>query len=186
MHESDPGDQAGKRYQGITFEGGRLYLDMNMVSDVRMIYVAVSRVRHLSQIAIVKTAKEPRYMGESLAHRAEKARCFGLERSAGNVIIEEYPIGDGRYIADLAVFWKGRLAKVIEVVVSSPPSNAKLEYYEELGLECEVIIVAKEAETPPPGPTRPAKEPKVSAPLVYSAVPGPPPMFAMDDSDEEE
>ncbi|KAJ1629568.1 hypothetical protein T492DRAFT_1118021 [Pavlovales sp. CCMP2436] len=132
---------------------------MNMIWDVRMLYVAVRRVRHLSQIAIVKTTKEPRYMGESLIHRAEKARQFGLERSAGNGAIKEYPIGDGRYIADLAVFKDGKLVKVIEVVVTSPPSREKLTYYEELGLECEAIILAKEPTPPAKEPTPPAKEP---------------------------
>ncbi|KAJ1615817.1 hypothetical protein T492DRAFT_896762 [Pavlovales sp. CCMP2436] len=74
---------ATRIYQGITFEGGKLYLDMNMVWDVRMLYVAVSR----------------------------KARQFGLERSAENGAIEEYPIKDGRYIADLVVFKDGKLVK---------------------------------------------------------------------------
>ncbi|KAJ1618988.1 hypothetical protein T492DRAFT_1089226, partial [Pavlovales sp. CCMP2436] len=91
-------------YQGITFEGGKLYLDFNMVWDVRMLYVAVSRVRHLEQLAIVKTGKAPRYMGEGVDHRTEKARQFRLARAAGHGAIEEYPVGDGRYIADLAVF----------------------------------------------------------------------------------
>ncbi|KAJ1620676.1 hypothetical protein T492DRAFT_847635 [Pavlovales sp. CCMP2436] len=158
-------------YQGITFEGGKLYLDMNMAWDVRMLYVAVSRVRNLSQIAIVKTTKEARYMGESLIHQAEKATQFGLARSAGNGAIEEFPIGDGRYIADLAVFTGGKLTKVIEVVVISPPSREKLAYYEELGLKCEVII-------PAGGPTPPAKG--------HSTTAIPPPMFSVDDSDEKD
>ncbi|KAJ1634263.1 hypothetical protein T492DRAFT_975023 [Pavlovales sp. CCMP2436] len=137
-------------YQGITFEGGKLYLDFNMIWDVRMLYVAVSRVRCLEQLAIVKNAKEPRYMGEGVDHRAEKARQFGLARAAEHGAIEEYPVGDGRYIADLAVFdtvcgvggnWK--LIKVVEVVVSSPPSREKLEYYEELGIECVVINISR-------------------------------------------
>ncbi|KAJ1631822.1 hypothetical protein T492DRAFT_993209 [Pavlovales sp. CCMP2436] len=89
-------------YQGITFEGGKLYLDFNMIWDVRMLYVAISRVRCLEQLAIVKSAKEPQYMGEGVDHRTEKARQFGLVRAAGHGAIEEYPVGDGRYIADLA------------------------------------------------------------------------------------
>ncbi|KAJ1637362.1 hypothetical protein T492DRAFT_953121 [Pavlovales sp. CCMP2436] len=91
-------------YQGITFEGDRLYLDFNMIWDVRMLYVAVSRVRCLEQLAIVKSAKATRYMGEGVDYRTEKARQFGLARAAGHGAIEEYPVGDGRYIADLAVF----------------------------------------------------------------------------------
>ncbi|KAJ1622449.1 hypothetical protein T492DRAFT_1062599 [Pavlovales sp. CCMP2436] len=81
-------------YQGITFEGGKLYLDFNMIWDVRMLYVAVSRVRCLEQLAIVKSAKEPRYMGEGVNHRAEKARQFRLAIAAGHGAIEEYPVGD--------------------------------------------------------------------------------------------
>jgi len=74
-------------YQGITFEGGKLYLEFNMVWDVRMLYVAVSRVRHLEQLAIVKTGKVPRYMGEGLDHRTEKARRgnFGLREQQDTV-----------------------------------------------------------------------------------------------------
>ncbi|KAJ1617576.1 hypothetical protein T492DRAFT_917543 [Pavlovales sp. CCMP2436] len=47
-----------------------------------------------------------------------KARQFGLAKSAGHGAIEEYPVGDGRYIADLAVFDAagGKLIKVVEVV----------------------------------------------------------------------
>ncbi|KAJ1622523.1 hypothetical protein T492DRAFT_1061717 [Pavlovales sp. CCMP2436] len=140
-------------YQGITFEGDKLYLDFNMIWDVRMLYVAVSRVRCLEQLAIVKSAKEPRYMGEGVDHRTEKARQFGLARAAGHGAIEEYPVGDGRYIADLAVFdtvggvggvgGNRKLIKVVEVVVTSPPSREKLEYYEELGIECVVINILR-------------------------------------------
>ncbi|KAJ1626816.1 hypothetical protein T492DRAFT_1029952 [Pavlovales sp. CCMP2436] len=83
-------------YQGITFEGGKLYLDMNMIWDVRMLYVAVSRVRCREQISIVSCSKETRYMGEGVEHRTEKARQFGLARAAGQGAIEEYPAGDGR------------------------------------------------------------------------------------------
>ncbi|KAJ1616007.1 hypothetical protein T492DRAFT_1115541 [Pavlovales sp. CCMP2436] len=128
-------------YQGITFEGGTLYLDLNMVWDVRMLYVAVSRVRRLDRLAIVKTSRGPRYIGEGLLNRTEKARRFGLARSAGQGAIEEYPVGDGRYIADLTVFDAsgGKLTKVVEVVVTSPPSREKLAYYEEQGIECEII-----------------------------------------------
>ncbi|KAJ1636822.1 hypothetical protein T492DRAFT_956468, partial [Pavlovales sp. CCMP2436] len=125
------------RYQGITFEGGKLFLDMNMIWDVRMLYVAVSRVRCLEQLAIVTSSKETRYMGEGVEHRTEKARQFGLSIAAGQGAIEEYPIGDGRYIADLAVFdniggvggvgvGNLKLVKVVEVVVSNPPSREKL------------------------------------------------------------
>ncbi|KAJ1626158.1 hypothetical protein T492DRAFT_1146985 [Pavlovales sp. CCMP2436] len=129
-------------YQGITFEGCKLYLGFNMVWDVRMLYVAVSRVWRLEQLAIVKTSRGPSYMGEGLVHRTDKARQFGLARSAGHGAIEEYPVSDGRYIADLAVFDDagGKLIKVVEVVVTSPPSREKLTYYEELGIVCEVIV----------------------------------------------
>ncbi|KAJ1633214.1 hypothetical protein T492DRAFT_837837 [Pavlovales sp. CCMP2436] len=114
---------------------------MNMIWDVRMLYVAVSRVRTLEQLAIVMCAKQTRYMGEGLEHRMEKARQFGLARAAGQGAIEEYPVGDGRYIANLPVFdiaenGDMKLVKLIEVVVTSPPSKEKLEYYDELGLEC--------------------------------------------------
>ncbi|KAJ1624840.1 hypothetical protein T492DRAFT_1124083, partial [Pavlovales sp. CCMP2436] len=132
-------------YQGITFEGGKLYLDMNMVWDVRMLYVA---------------------------------RQFGLARSAGNGAIEEFPIGDGRYIADLDVLTGGKLTKMIEVVLTSPPSREKLAYYEELGIECEVII-------PSGGPTPPEKKPTPPEKEPTNAPPSPPPMFSVDDSDEE-
>ncbi|KAJ1625604.1 hypothetical protein T492DRAFT_1038537 [Pavlovales sp. CCMP2436] len=165
-------------YQGITFEGSKLYLDFSMIWDVRMLYVAVSRVRCLEQLAIVKSAKEPRYMGEGVDHRTEKARQFGLARAAGQGAIEEYPIGDGRYIADLAVFdttiggvggvgGNLKLVKVVEVVVTSPPSREKLEYYEELGIECVVVDMS------------PRAQPR------YNSTPCPPAMFA-DDSDSDE
>ncbi|KAJ1626261.1 hypothetical protein T492DRAFT_212468 [Pavlovales sp. CCMP2436] len=133
-------------YQGITFEGDKL------LWDVRMLYVAVSRVRCLEELAIVKTANEPRYMGEGVDHRTEKARQFGLARAAVHGAIEEYPLGDGRYIADLAVFDTvggtvggvgGKLMRIVEVVVTSSPSREKLEYYEELGIECVVIHIPR-------------------------------------------
>ncbi|KAJ1628300.1 hypothetical protein T492DRAFT_841692 [Pavlovales sp. CCMP2436] len=117
---------------------------MNMIWDVRMLYVA---------LAVIMTAKQTRYMGEGVQHRTEKARQFGLARAAGQGAIEEYPVGDGRYIADLAVFdiagngngkGKMKLVKLVEVVVTNPPSKEKLEYYKELGLECEVVYIEKE------------------------------------------
>ncbi|KAJ1636682.1 hypothetical protein T492DRAFT_1128565 [Pavlovales sp. CCMP2436] len=176
-------------FQGITFEGGKLYLDMNMIWDVRMLYVAVSRVRTLEQLAVVMSAKQTRYMGEGVEHRTEKARQFGLARAAGHGAIEEYPVGDGRYIADLA------LVKLIEVVVPSPPSKEKLEYYRELGLECEVVYIEKEPpkpSVPPPRlPSLPrpspssSLSPSLSSSSSLSSTPCPPPMFA-DYSDEED
>ncbi|KAJ1632109.1 hypothetical protein T492DRAFT_838684 [Pavlovales sp. CCMP2436] len=95
------------------------------------------------------SAKQTRYMGEGMEHRTEKARQFGLARAAGQGAIEEYPVGDGRYIADLAVFdiaenGKMKLVKLVEVVVTNPPSKEKLAYYKELGLECEVVYIEKE------------------------------------------
>ncbi|KAJ1636708.1 hypothetical protein T492DRAFT_1128591 [Pavlovales sp. CCMP2436] len=124
---------------------------MNMIWDVRMLYVAVSRVRTIGQLAVIMTAKQTRYMGEGVEHRTEKARQFGLARAAGQGAIEEYPVGDGRYIADLAVFdiaengkGKMKLVKLVEVVVTSPPTKEKLAYYKELGLECEVVYIEKE------------------------------------------
>ncbi|KAJ1637916.1 hypothetical protein T492DRAFT_834075 [Pavlovales sp. CCMP2436] len=128
---------------------------MNMIWDVKMLYVA--------------------FMGEGVEHRTEKARQFGLARAAGQGAIEEYPVGDGRFIADLAVFdidtnGKMKLVKLVEVVVTSPPSEEKLDYYKELGLECEVIYIKKR------------EPPKQS---VQPLFPCPPPMFA-DDSDEDD
>ncbi|KAJ1635351.1 hypothetical protein T492DRAFT_966605 [Pavlovales sp. CCMP2436] len=164
-------------YQGITFEGGKLFLDFNMIWDVRMLYVAVSRVRCLEQLAIVACSKETRYMGEGVEHRTEKARQFGLARAAGQGAIEEYPVGDGRYIADLAVFdtiggvdgvgGNLKLVKVVEVVVTSPPSREKLQYYQGLGVECVVINMSPKA------------QPR------SNATPCPPSMF-VDDSDSDE
>ncbi|KAJ1617139.1 hypothetical protein T492DRAFT_850315 [Pavlovales sp. CCMP2436] len=95
------------------------------------------------------SAKQTRYMGEGVEHRTEKARQFGLARAAGQGAIEGHPVGDGRYIADLAVFdiaenGKMKLVKLVEVVVTSPPTKEKLEYYKELGLECEVVYIEKE------------------------------------------
>ncbi|KAJ1628555.1 hypothetical protein T492DRAFT_841452 [Pavlovales sp. CCMP2436] len=118
-------------FQGITFEGGKLYLDMNMIWDVRMLTI--------KQLAVIMSAKQTRYMGEGVEHRTEKARQFGLARAAGQGAIEEYPVGDGRFIADLAVFdiaenGKMKLVKLVEVVVTSPPTKEKLAYYKELGL----------------------------------------------------
>ncbi|KAJ1620936.1 hypothetical protein T492DRAFT_847415 [Pavlovales sp. CCMP2436] len=124
-----------------------------------MLYVAVSRVRRLDQIAIVTTAT-----------------CFCRELLAGHTGIEEYPVGDGRYIAELAIFKDGKLTKLIEVVVTSLPSAEKLAYYEELGLECKVIILAKEPTPPTKEHTPPAKE--------HSATACPPSMFSVDDSDD--
>ncbi|KAJ1637169.1 hypothetical protein T492DRAFT_1127149 [Pavlovales sp. CCMP2436] len=122
---------------------------MNMIWDVRMLYVAVSRVRTIKQLAVIMSAKQTRYMGEGVEHRTEKARQFGLARAAGQGAIEEYPVGDGRFIADLAVFdiadnGKMKLVKIVEVVVTSPPTKEKLAYYKELGLECEVVYIEKE------------------------------------------
>ncbi|KAJ1625054.1 hypothetical protein T492DRAFT_1042695 [Pavlovales sp. CCMP2436] len=144
-------------YQGITFEGGKLYLDMNMIWDVRMLYVAVSRVRCREQLAIVTSSKETRYMGEGVEHRTEKARQFGLARAAGQGAIEEYP--------------------VIEVVVTSPPSRENLEYYAELGVECVVIDMSQE---------RGQGQGQRAQPRSNST-PCPPPMFVDDsDTDEGE
>ncbi|KAJ1626840.1 hypothetical protein T492DRAFT_842825 [Pavlovales sp. CCMP2436] len=94
------------------------------------------------------STKQTKYMGEGVEHRTEKARQFGLARAAGQGAIEEYPVGDGRFIADLAVFdidknGKMKLVKLVEVVVTSPPTKEKLEYYKELGLECEVVYIEK-------------------------------------------
>ncbi|KAJ1631004.1 hypothetical protein T492DRAFT_839538 [Pavlovales sp. CCMP2436] len=127
------------------------------------------------------SAKPTRYMGEGVEHRTEKARQFGLARAAGQGAIEEYPVGDGRYISDLAVFdiaenGKMKLVKLVEVVVTSPPSKEKLEYYKELGLECEVVYIEKEPRLPCPSP---------SSSSSSSSTPCPPPMFT-DDSDEED
>ncbi|KAJ1635172.1 hypothetical protein T492DRAFT_836319 [Pavlovales sp. CCMP2436] len=137
-------------FQGITFEGGKLHLDMNMIWEVRMLYVAVSRVRTLEQLAVVMCAKQTRYMGEGVEHRAEKARQFGLARAAGQGAIEEYPVGDGRYIADLALFdisenGDMKLVKLIEVVVTSPPSKEKFDYYT-------TKAKCAKGSTPPPPP----------------------------------
>ncbi|KAJ1625475.1 hypothetical protein T492DRAFT_1039496 [Pavlovales sp. CCMP2436] len=166
-------------YQGITFEGDKLFLDMNMIWDVRMLYVAVSRVRCLEQLAIVTSSKETRYMVEGVEHRTEKARQFGLARAAGQGAIEEYPVGDGRYIADLAVFdtidevggvgGNLKLVKLVEVVVSNPPSREKLEYYAELGVECVVIDMSQGQRAQPRS----------------NSTPCPPSMF-VDDSDSDE
>ncbi|KAJ1620851.1 hypothetical protein T492DRAFT_1074856 [Pavlovales sp. CCMP2436] len=158
-------------YQGITFEGDKLFLDMNMIWDVRMLYVAVSRVRCLEQLAIVTNSKETRYMGEGVEHRTEKARQFGLARAVGQGAIEEYPVGDGRYIADLAVFdiidevggvggvgvGNLKLVKVVEVV------------YAELGVECVVIDMSQGQR----------------AQTRSNSTPCPPSMF-VDDSDSDE
>ncbi|KAJ1629234.1 hypothetical protein T492DRAFT_840962 [Pavlovales sp. CCMP2436] len=138
---------------------------MNMIWDVRMLYVAVSRVRTLEQLAVIMSAKQTRYMGEGVEHRTEKARQFGLARAAGQGAIEEYPIGDGRYIADLAVFdiaenGKMKLVKLVEVVVTNPPSKEKLEYYKELGLECKVVYIEKE----------PPKQSNLHSPFISSQI----------------
>ncbi|KAJ1625115.1 hypothetical protein T492DRAFT_844216 [Pavlovales sp. CCMP2436] len=61
-----------------------------------------------------------------------------------NTVIEKYPVGDGRYVADLAVFTDKKLVKLIEVVVTNPPSKEKLAYYEELGIECKIVNVFKD------------------------------------------
>ncbi|KAJ1632843.1 hypothetical protein T492DRAFT_838086 [Pavlovales sp. CCMP2436] len=37
-----------------------------------------------------------------------------------------------------------KLVKLVEVVVTSPPTKEKLEYYKELGLVCEVVYIEKE------------------------------------------
>ncbi|KAJ1619689.1 hypothetical protein T492DRAFT_848368 [Pavlovales sp. CCMP2436] len=138
------------------------------------------------------SAKQTKYMGEGVEHRTEKARQFGLARAAGQGAIEEYPVGDGRFIADLAVFdidtnGKMKLVKLVEVVVTSPPTKEKLEYYEELGLECEVVYIKKrepQGQSVPP-PRLPLSRPSSSPSPSLSLTPCPPPMFA-DDSDEED
>ncbi|KAJ1635091.1 hypothetical protein T492DRAFT_836376 [Pavlovales sp. CCMP2436] len=120
---------------------------------------------------------------------------FGLARAAKQGAIEEYPVGDGRYVADLAVFdiaenGKMKLVKLIEVVVTNPPSKEKLEYYKELGLECEVVYIEKEPprprqSVPPPRLPRPSPSLSSSSSTSSSSTPCPPPMFT-DDSDEED
>ncbi|KAJ1640861.1 hypothetical protein T492DRAFT_831852 [Pavlovales sp. CCMP2436] len=50
-----------------------------------------------------------------------------------------------RYVADLAVFTDGKLVNLIEVVVASPPSDKKLAYYPELGIECSVVTIVRNA-----------------------------------------
>ncbi|KAJ1625200.1 hypothetical protein T492DRAFT_844162 [Pavlovales sp. CCMP2436] len=86
--------------------------------------------------------------------------------------------GGKLYLDVNMVFRDGKLAKVIEVVVTSPPSREKLAYCEELGLECEVIMPAKEPTPPAKGTTPPAKGGSTTA---YQ-----PSMFSVDDSDEED
>ncbi|KAJ1640660.1 hypothetical protein T492DRAFT_831931 [Pavlovales sp. CCMP2436] len=142
------------------------------------------------------STKQTRYMGEGVEHRTEKARQFGLARAAGQGAIEEYPVGDGRYIADLAVFviaenGEMKLVKLVEVVVTSPPSKEKMEYYTELGLECDVVYIEKEPPRPivprvaPPRPLpRPSSSSSSSPSPSSSSTPCPPPMFAYDSEEE--
>ncbi|KAJ1635612.1 hypothetical protein T492DRAFT_835916 [Pavlovales sp. CCMP2436] len=92
-------------FQGITFENENLFIDLSYIWDVKMIYVAISRVRRLDQIAIIKTVKPPICHGEEgEEYKEEKASQYLEEVMEKNTVIDEYPVGDGRYIADLAVF----------------------------------------------------------------------------------
>ncbi|KAJ1636655.1 hypothetical protein T492DRAFT_835074 [Pavlovales sp. CCMP2436] len=75
--------------------------------------------------------------------------------------IEEYPVKDGRYIADLAVFQDGILDTLVECVVTSPPSQEKNDYYEkELGIDLIIINEdnAYEYGYKPPPPSDPPEE----------------------------
>ncbi|KAJ1629397.1 hypothetical protein T492DRAFT_1118179 [Pavlovales sp. CCMP2436] len=91
-------------FQGITFENETLFIDLSYIWDVKKIYVAISRVRRLDQISIIKTVKLPVCHGEGEQHRLEKANQYLEEIMDNNTVIDEYPVGDGRYIADLAAF----------------------------------------------------------------------------------
>jgi len=126
-------------YQGITFKGNKLFIDLSRMWDIKMLYVAISRIQSLDQLAIIETSIKPNYKGESDTHRLFKAREFAKCISPEVQVRCEYPVGDGRYIADIAVIHKGVLTRVIEIVVTSPPSKEKLEYYAELNVECTVV-----------------------------------------------
>ncbi|KAJ1619606.1 hypothetical protein T492DRAFT_848435 [Pavlovales sp. CCMP2436] len=131
-------------YQEITFENETLFIDLSYIWEVKMIYVAVSRVRRLDQIAIIKPVVPPKFHGEGGEQRLEKANQYLEEIMEKNTVIEEYPIGDGRYVADLAVFTDRKLVKLIEVVVTNPPSKEMLAYYAEFGIECKIVNVIKD------------------------------------------
>ncbi|KAJ1619476.1 hypothetical protein T492DRAFT_848525 [Pavlovales sp. CCMP2436] len=53
--------------------------DLSYIWDIKMIYVAVSRVRRLDQISIINTIVLSKSHGESDEHLAEKARQYALE-----------------------------------------------------------------------------------------------------------
>jgi hypothetical protein len=131
-------------YQGITFEGERSYIDFTLIWDVKMLYVALSRVRSLDQIFMVRSNLKSKHIGEGAEHKLQKAECALAEYKDVNRIIEEYPVGDGRFVADLAVFdTANRLLKLIEVVHINPPAQEKLNYYASLGIECKVVKCKK-------------------------------------------
>ncbi|KAJ1628859.1 hypothetical protein T492DRAFT_841260 [Pavlovales sp. CCMP2436] len=76
---------------------------------------------------------------------------------------------------------KGSSRELIEVVVCSPPSKEKLEYYTELGLECDVVVIKNNKTGKEKEKTEKANS--GTAAMVYSTTARPAPMFS--DSDDE-
>jgi hypothetical protein len=94
----------------------------------------------MDQIFVIKSSRARRSGKESDAHKMTKASCAAAELMSDRYVIEEYPVGDGRYTCDLAVFnTSHKLLGVVEVVHTSPPSSEKLEYYAMLGIKCTCV-----------------------------------------------
>ncbi|KAJ1622948.1 hypothetical protein T492DRAFT_1126228 [Pavlovales sp. CCMP2436] len=112
----------------------------------------------------------PKYRGEGDVHRLMKmafaTSWLQMKKQGVMTFIEEYPVGDGRYIADLAVFKDGVLDVLVECVVTSPPSDEKLEYYEQT-LDLKVIVLTEE-DAEELGHTKP---PSIEPPTLEYAMP---------------
>ncbi|KAJ1631165.1 hypothetical protein T492DRAFT_839426 [Pavlovales sp. CCMP2436] len=174
-------------FQGITFENETLFIDLSYIWDVKMIYVAI--------------IKPPICHGEGEKHREEKVNQYLEEIMEINTVIDEYPEGDGRYIADLAVFTDKKLVRLIEVVITNPPSKEKIAYYEELGIECKIVTVTKEGESPlnwipssstqqttPKPSSKPTSKPVVKPAAKQASKPAEQPAASkfMDDDDDDD
>jgi hypothetical protein len=138
-------------YQGITYDGPKLFIDTRYMWSVEQLYVSVSRLRSLDQLYLVlpdpsdPKQRVPTHHNESAAHLDAKwIQARRVIETGEGIPREEYPIGDGRVVADLVVLdATKRVKRVIEVVATNPPTDAKLAYYAELGLECTIVDAAE-------------------------------------------
>ena len=137
-------------YQGITFEKEKLFIDPSHMWEVEMVYVAASRLRTIDQLYFVvppeKAKSKRRRGGESDPHlRGKWLTARAVLASGEGIPREEYPIGDGRFVADMVVLdpETKMIKRAIEIVATNPPTAAKLAYYAELGIECTLVDASR-------------------------------------------